>query len=50
MSVNQIFKTPYFNRLAKNFIQDQGRIRELAAPIDLDEPKTEQKVVTAEEE
>ena len=48
MSVDQIFKTPYFNRLAKNFIQDQGRIKELATPIELDQPKTEEKVVTAE--
>lgn len=36
ITAEQIFKTPYFNKLAKNFLQDQGRIKELALPVNLE--------------
>lgn len=39
MSADQIFKTPYFTKITANFIQDIARIKELATPIDLEEPK-----------
>lgn len=35
ISATQIMQTPYFRKVAQNFLQDQGRIRELAIPIEL---------------
>ena len=38
----EIIRTEYFRKVAHNFLQDQGRIRELAIPIDMEPSKLEQ--------
>ncbi len=43
-------QTPYFHKVAQNFLQDKGRIRELAIPIDLHEPKKEEPKVASDQE
>lgn len=43
-------QTPYFRKVAQNFIQDQGRIRELAIPIDVEGPKKEEEPSHSEQE
>jgi hypothetical protein len=39
ISATQIFQTPYFRKVGQNFLQDQGKIKELAIPIDMGPPK-----------
>lgn len=35
ISASEIIQTPYFRKVAQNFLLDQGRIRELAIPIEM---------------
>ena len=45
MTGDEIMRTQYFRKVAQNFLQDQGKIRQLAVPIDLESPsKNESKI------
>ena len=47
----EIIRTDYFRKVAQNFLQDQGKIRELAIPIDLAPSKiSESSKVESEQE
>ena len=42
IKTEEIIRTDYFRGVAQNFLKDQGKMRELAIPIDLEEIKKEE--------
>jgi hypothetical protein len=45
MSVDQIFKIPYFKKIIRRSIDDIGKMKNLAIPIDIKHSKIEEKEV-----
>lgn len=49
ITADQIMKTPYIMRAISDFVKEQGKLEQLAVPINCNEPLKEESVPQAEE-